>query len=58
MAKFLGWLWIIGLVVGAAVVITRPHEWETVLIVLGILASVPVVFTATFLAIRPIFDLD
>jgi hypothetical protein len=54
LAKFLGWIWIIGLIAAAAVIITRLHEWETVLIVLGIIAGINVCFAVTWLAITAI----
>jgi len=28
LAKFLGWMWIVGLIAAAAVIITRLHAWE------------------------------
>ena len=54
LAKFLGWMWIVGLIAAAAVIITRLHEWETVLIVLGIIVGINGCFAVTSLAITAI----
>lgn len=58
-ARVFGWLWIVGLVAAAAVVITtRLHAWETVLepvfTVLGILVVFVVFGVVTILAIEAI----